>query len=77
MRVHLSGIGMRDDQISWCGGDGPLRQNGLYSRGTGKSPFEGGGAQEEEGVGLPENAGTSWGLADLPKGFGLYSKSHY
>jgi len=36
-----------------------------------------GGAQEGEGAGLPEKAGTSWGLADLPKDFGLYSKSHY
>ena len=68
----LSCRGRRD----WCGG-GCLRSTGLHSWGTGRSQWKVGGAPGNEGAGLPQKAGISCGLADLPKGFDLYSKSHY
>ena len=72
MRVtsHAEEGGTGVEEVVWCPLDcivGELEE----------ALWKVGGAPENEGAGLPQKAGISCGLADLPKGFDLYSKSHY
>lgn len=66
VRVQLSGREIREDQMSWCGGGGPLRQTGFYSWGAGESPIKGGvGRVQEEAREGCNLRGPCW----PPKGF--------